>query len=115
MWSHYADGQRGVAVGVKIDDSKYTVRPVQYNDLTFIQEQNYNQQTAIEILSHKLEVWKYEKEERVFIQGNHFIEVDVVEIITGRAMSNQDYSFLKELVEKINPNIRIIKAETLLN
>ena len=26
MWSHYADGQRGVAVGVKIDDTKYTVR-----------------------------------------------------------------------------------------
>ena len=115
MWSHYADGQRGVAVGVMIDDTKYTVRQVQYNGLSFIREQNYNQHTAIDILSHKLEVWSYEQEERVFVRGKNYIEVNVIEIITGRAMSNQDYSFLRELIEKINPNINIIKAETLMN
>ena len=115
MWSHYADGQRGVAVGVKIDDTKYLVRQVQYNGLSFIREQNYNQHTVIDILSHKLEVWSYEQEERVFVKRKNFIEVNVIEIITGRAMSNQDYSFLRELIEKIDPKIRIIKAETLMN
>lgn len=115
MWSHYADGQRGVAVGVKIDDAKYTVRQVHYNGLSFIREQNYNQHTAIDILSHKLEVWSYEQEERVFVTGKNYIEVNVIEIITGRAMSNQDYSFLREFIEKIDPNIKIIKAETLMN
>jgi hypothetical protein len=115
MWSHYTNGQRGVAIGVTIDERKYQIRPIQYNGLAFIRNQNFNDQTAIEILSHKLEVWNYEQEERVFIRDRHFIDVTVEEIITGRAMSNSDFGFIRELVEKINPRIRIIKADSIMN
>lgn len=114
MWSHYTNGQKGVAIGLRIDETEYTVRPIQYNGLAHVQHQNYNNQTAIEILSHKLEVWDYEQEERVFVRNKHFIHIEIEEIITGRAMSNQDYGFLKELIGKIDSDIRIIKAETLM-
>lgn len=116
MWSHYTNGQRGVAIGIRIDKMRYLVRPIQYNGLASIRNQNFNNQTAIEILSHKLEVWNYEQEERVFVQDRHFyIDVQVEQIITGRAMSNSDFGFVRDLVEKINPTIRIIKADTIMN
>lgn len=114
MWSHYTNGQRGVAIGLKIDDNQYTVKPIQYNGLASIRNQNFDNQTAIEILSHKLEVWNYEQEERVFIRDKHFIDVQLVEIITGRAMSNSDFGLVRELVDKISPLIQIIKAETIM-
>ena len=114
MWSHYANGQRGVSIGVEIDRTKYDVRPIQYNGIAYIRDQDFTQQTALEILSHKLEVWNYESEERVFVYNKHFIEVNVIEIITGRAMSTKDFGLIRELVDRINPSIRIIKAENIM-
>jgi hypothetical protein len=114
MWSHYTNGQRGVALGLKIDNSIYTVKEIDYNGLAYIRNDNFDDKTAIEILSHKLNVWNYEEEVRVFIRNNHFIDILVEDIIIGRAMSNSDFSLIRELVEKINPNINIIRAEALM-
>ncbi len=115
MWSHYANGQRGVAIGLRIDQNLYDVRPIQYDGIISVRNQDFNNRTASEILSHKLEVWNYEEEVRVFVRNENFIEIKIEEIITGTAMSNADYSFVKKLIEKINPEIRIIKAETFMN
>lgn len=114
MWSHYTNGQRGVAIGVEIDRNKYSVRPIQYNGIASIRQQDFSDQTSMEILSHKLEVWSYEQEERVFIRDKHFIDVKVKTIITGRAMSPQDFGFIRDLINHINPNIEIIKAESIM-
>lgn len=115
MWSHYANGQRGVAIGLRINNAEYTVRTIQYNGLAYIRNQDFNDQTAVEILSHKLDIWNYEEEVRIFVRDKHFIDVRIEEVITGVAMSNADFSFVRELIEKINPSIRIIKAETFMN
>jgi len=114
MWSHYANGQRGVAIGLEINRLEYNIRQVQYNGLPYIQNHNFNNQTAIEILSHKLEVWNYEEEERVFIYDRQFINVKVKEIFLGRAMSNYDNGIIRDIVQKINPDIRIIRAENIM-
>lgn len=114
MWSHYAEGHRGVAIGVLIDRYEYDVRPIQYTGPHYVQNENLANDTPIEILSHKLNVWSYEEEERVFVRNKVFVDVQVRRIITGRAMSNQDFSFMKQLVETINPDIEIIKAETFM-
>lgn len=115
MWSHYTNGQRGVVIGLRIDQDKYIVKPIEYNGLASIRNQDFNDQDAIEILSHKLEVWNYETEVRVFVRDKHFIDVKIEEVITGIAMSNPDYGFIRETLEKINPEIRIVKAETFMN
>jgi hypothetical protein len=114
MWSHYANGQRGVAIGVEINRLEYNIRQVQYNGLPYIQNHNLNNQTAIEILSNKLEIWNYEEEERIFIHDKHYINVKVKEIILGRAMSNYDNGIIRDLIDKINPDIRIIRAENIM-
>jgi len=115
MWSHYADGQRGVAIGLKIDDTKYNVKPIIYDGLFFNRNQNFFNETAIEILSHKLVDWNYEQEERVFVRTTHFVDIKIEEIITGRSMSNDNYDFIRELIQKINPTIKIIKAKTIMD
>lgn len=114
MWSHYADGHKGVAIGVRIDDQAYQVRNINYHGLAYIRQENLTEQTAIDILSCKLEVWNYEQEVRVFIRNKKFFDVEVIELITGLRMSHQDFSLVRQLVDSINPGIRIIKAETIL-
>jgi hypothetical protein len=114
MWSHYADGHRGVAIGVLIDRKEYEVRPIQYTGPAYVRNENLDDDTPIEILSHKLNIWSYEEEERVFVRSKLFVDLQIKRLITGRAMSNQDYSFIKQLVETINPEIEIIKADSFM-
>ncbi|WNC72722.1 DUF2971 domain-containing protein [Thalassotalea psychrophila] len=111
MWSHYSEGHRGVAIGVKIDSLKYKVRPIEYDGLHKLGMHNMHSDAAIDILSHKLDVWGYEKEVRVFSKGNKTtIDVEVKEVIFGRSTSNQDKGFIKDLVSKVNPNIEFRNA-----
>ena len=112
MWSHYANGHRGVVIGVSIDNP-YNVKPVQYDGLARITSCNFNAQVTMEILSHKLEVWRYEQEERIFIfnSKDRYVNVKVESVIAGRSMSNQDYSSLKDLIERVNPRISVAKKQ----
>ena len=114
MWSHYAEGHRGVAIGITIDNQKYDVRPIQYTGLAYLTGGQIEQDTPREILSHKLNVWSYEEEERVFVTDKFYIDIQVKEIIAGRAMSNQDFGFIRELLDKVNPSIGLIKADTFM-
>jgi len=106
MWSHYAEGHKGVAIGVQVNESKYRVKPIEYDGLHKLGMHNMHQDSPIDILSHKLDVWRYEKEVRVFTSGRKTtIDVEVKEIIFGRSTSNQDKGFIKELVSNINQDI----------
>lgn len=112
MWSHYAEGHKGVAIGVEVDRNKYEVRPILYNGLHQVGLHNLHMDSPIDILSHKLDVWNYEAEERVFVKNNHFVNVKIKEVICGRRMSNQDVGFITDLIEKIDPDIEVINART---
>ncbi len=110
MWSHYAKGDRGVAIGLKINDNDYKVKPIKYNGFPCIYNQNYNNLSAINILSHKLEVWDYEEEVRVFVNNQQFINISIIEVIMGSRMDDSDKSLVRNLINKINPTINIINA-----
>lgn len=112
MWSHYSEGHRGVAIGLTIDRTQYDVRPIQYTGLAYLTNGQIENDTPREILSHKLNVWAYEEEERVFVNDKFYVEVKIHQVITGRAMSNQDYSFIRDVIERINPSIEIVKAQS---
>lgn len=109
MWAHYSEGHRGVAIGVEINNHKHDVQPVKYDGLPQIGRPNIHNSTAREILSHKLEVWGYEEEVRVFTGGKQYVNVEVKEILLGRSMSTQDISFIKKLAGSINSTI-IVKG-----
>lgn len=109
MWSHYSDGHKGVAIGVRIDDRRYTAKQIEYlENLRYFD--NSDGLDALSILCCKINLWEYENEVRVFSTGGTtFIDVIVEEIHLGSKMSNQDVSFIRSLVEKINPNIQVIR------
>jgi len=115
MWSHYAKGHRGVAIGLRVNENQFKVKPIQYDGLTSICNEDYNHQTAIDILSHKLEVWNYEEEVRVFVKDKNFIDVCIEEVITGVNITESDFNLVDQLVKKINRSIRIIKANDFIN
>lgn len=114
MWSHYSEGHRGVLIGLKVDRSNYDVQSIQYDGLISLQRHEVGNNTARDILLRKLNVWGYEEEVRVFVSNNNYVDIEIKEIITGRKMSNQNYNFIKDLVETINPDIKVIKAATFM-
>ena len=123
MWTHYSDNQRGIAIGVRIDKLKhpeYDLQPIKYEGLPFFQSKDYCNELAKKILCYKLKEWKYEKEERIFIEkkseeSEYIEDVNIEQIITGRRMSDSNFNLITSLVKKLNPNIEIIKAEAIMN
>lgn len=110
MWSHYANGHKGVAIGLKIDDKNYSVRDIKYLR-NLISIEDVNSIDIMSILCSKIDLWSYEKEVRVFTTDNSiYVNVSVEEIHLGSRMSNQDVSFLRALIDKINPDIKVIRA-----
>lgn len=111
MWSHYANGHKGVAIGVRIDEKKYKVRDIDYiENIRYFE--NIEELEAINILCSKINLWEYENEVRAFSEnGNPYINVKVEELLVGRKMSTEDFNFIRNLVTKINPAINIIRAQ----
>jgi hypothetical protein len=108
MWSHYADGHRGVILGVVIDQHKYDIRKIKYDGITFVRSWIHIRNTVEEILSHKAKCWAYEKEWRVFTFSD-YIDVEIKEIILGSQMEPDDKTLVKEIVKTINPKIKVIE------
>ncbi|MXV14329.1 DUF2971 domain-containing protein [Hufsiella ginkgonis] len=115
MWSHYADGQRGVAIGVMVDSDVVDLRPIIYEGLHHLSGEIDERQAARTILIHKLNIWTYEEEERIFLTEGVYVPAEVVQIITGRVMSSQDFSMIRDLVNQINPRIEVIRAEQVMD
>ncbi len=114
MWAHYADGHRGVVIGVEVDTSLYRVRKVKYNR-NFLRLETFNDLQpyiiAEKVLLNKINVWEYEEEERILVKdGSKFIYVKVREVIAGSSMSNQDYGFLRDLIKMIDSSIKVRRA-----
>jgi hypothetical protein len=107
LWTHYANGDKGVAIGVRIDDERYDVVNVQYDGISTVI--NYDNDTPKKILSHKLEIWSYEEEVRVFVEETSFVEIKIEEIIIGSRVAHNELEWIKNIILKIDSNINVIK------
>jgi len=107
LWAHYADGHKGLVIGLEVNRNIYNVRPIIYDGLPEISNRNFNNDSATEILSHKLNLWEYEEEERVFVSNSNYIDVSINKIILGSRMSTRDISFVTKLTNRLDPNIEI--------
>jgi hypothetical protein len=111
MWSHYAEGHRGVVVGVDIVDKKSETREVIYDGPMQLGIRTVSYNTPRELLSHKLVAWSYEEEVRVFVENGYYVSVEIREVIFGSRMSNQEKSFLREFLRRVCPTLPIIDSE----
>lgn len=108
MWAHYADGNKGVAIGVEVDQGKHISRPVVYEGPMVLDPRDLHTNSAIDVLSRKLTAWVYEEEERVFVTQGQYVGVSVKEVILGSRMSNQDKSLIKNLVNLLLPYAKVV-------
>jgi len=91
MWAHYANNHTGVCIGIKInklklENNKIKLRKIVYDRLNrYVKEMGTKD--ILEVLSHKLDDWKYENEWRlIIINGKSGMRQvgEVKEIILGR-------------------------------
>lgn len=106
MWSHYADGCRGVNIGVEVINSNgVEIVDIKYKNAVLFPDgpSSFN---AKDVLSCKLSPWKYEREMRVFTQDTH-VKINVKEIILGERISNKHEDLIRKLASRMNNHIII--------
>lgn len=102
VWSHYADGYRGIAIGVVVTDVNKPV-PVTYRK----QLQSFRKNLkAKDILMCKLNLWSYEDEYRV-LTDQQYVEVQIKEIILGAKMDKNTKAMIKGFVKQTLPKVEI--------
>lgn len=112
MWKEYADNYSGVLIIVEINENRCS--PITYVEtfptISYSEELNHKDM-AKQILSHKLQDFTYEEEMRIFTIGNKYVNIKVKEVIAGREMADEDFEFIKKLVNRIKPEILIKRQE----
>ncbi len=117
MWSHYADGHRGICFGVKLKNTKkgglaYQVRYEDFPNLSPICDSKDISLRAQKILRYKTDCWSYEEEVRLFSNEGHLVDVEVVEIILGKRADPQLVSLINRLSEQFMPTATVITLNT---
>ena len=111
MWSYYAGGHTGVALGLAVQNpSVYQIRKVFYDSQIGIGPNSGRMppaKVALDILSQKQLSWEHEKEVRVF-SPQPFVPIRLREIKVGVKVSPGDRELLDVLVRKTNPRVRIV-------
>jgi len=112
MWSYYAGGHTGVALGVVVPAKRgQTLRPVIYDSEVFLgpgHQQRPPRDVALEILSQKQQAWAHEEEVRVF-SARPFVEVQLKRVLLGCHIADADKELLTRLVRTIAPKATIVK------
>ncbi|MEB3312156.1 MAG: DUF2971 domain-containing protein [Snowella sp.] len=128
MWSHYANGHQGVCIEIDFDNFNYSEEKDEYfidegADSLFIKRikytknifsilgGDYHKKVAIDILSRKIDKWKYEQEYRAFCKSERGIEKaigKVTKVITG---IRSDDKIINEIKKDSPKNIIFVKAE----
>lgn len=104
MWSYYADGHKGVAIGVEIDSNEYELIPVRYRERAASVSKSIDSEKAVKkLLSTKLLPWEHEQEVRI-LTYDEFIDVEIKEIVFGKRIDDDDRILLKKLAKKLGIN-----------
>jgi hypothetical protein len=117
LWSYYADGHKGVAIGVRVVEGKrprVETHEVNYDSDIHISEREAKSlnpnKLAVRILSQKQIDWGHGEEHRVFSSSN-FVPVQVSELVLGYSIAASDATLLTRIAEKWHPTIKISKIK----
>jgi hypothetical protein len=114
MWSYYADGHKGIAIGITVRSPRstpYTVRNVSYDMEVHLSDSNMDPaQVALQILSQKQLAWQHEDEVRVFTRSQ-FVQVDIQKVCFGCNINPTDKELISALVKKTTPETQLVQME----
>ncbi len=103
MWSHYANSHYGYCVKLSINDD-YDIRKITYSSQ--VPEYIRGLTDIKELLTHKFNDWKYEREFRLFLDDSTYLdELNILEIIFGVNVKERDFDLYRELINGIDENI----------
>jgi hypothetical protein len=112
MWSHYADGHRGICLGLSTANLPLRFFPARYSDempiIGFREFYNWTFETISKTLLTKAARWAYEKEWR---SGNYpgaqeFPEA-IIKVILGHRVTNQVRSAVMESIAQSGRDISV--------
>jgi len=113
MWSHYADGHQGIAIGLELprmpDGTK--LHELRYTDSLDFEEQPDTDATAKWILTRKLSFWNYECEHRV-LTNDSFVPIEIREVLLGCKASCEDEELLTGLLKTLHPEVAVRRFES---
>lgn len=119
MWAHYADSNYGCCIECEITSSPNLVEEVSVNYVDHIEEVAHLEpvQAAKQILSRKLECWKYEDEVRFLKQvpekskKTKFVKIKIYRIYLGINVSDKDKTFYTNLIHSIDDSIEVLSMK----
>jgi hypothetical protein len=114
LWSYYAAGHTGIAIGIRrpkdVKPSR-VVRPVTYDNGVYLDAKALRKapdQLALEILTQKQIPWGHEQEVRVF-SNQTYVRVAITELVLGCNIAISDEALVRQLAKRWHPKIRIAK------
>lgn len=108
LWSYYADGFRGVAIGVVPTTMARKIK--YYNEVVLFAEfaKLRGKDLAEGILLWKFEQWKHEQEWRIIVPiEQQYVDVQVREVVFGERIDPEIRSVITDLVRTHVPNASI--------
>jgi len=116
MWSYYADGHKGIAVGINVRNLRknaYLVRDVRYDMEVNLDRSKIRagpKAVALDILSQKQYSWRHEEEVRVF-SGDHFVDIDIQQIYFGCLIDRTERDLITALVKMTAPRAKLAQLK----
>lgn len=122
LWSHYAEGHKGIALGFEISKDKilkvkYTSKNMRTKfDLT--DDPGENEKKFLNLAKIKYQEWGYEKEYRILLKledctldkGLYFMSfgdrLKIKEIILGCRFNKKDIKLISVLADKLNIKVK---------
>ena len=107
MLAHYADGGKGVILGVEILEKDVDIKKVMYGEMPKLDSVGDFEEEAKAILTNKLESWSYESEVRIFT-NKKYVKIRLKEIIFGPRTPYGDKELIKKIIDwlQLDANIK---------
>ena len=123
LWSHYADGYKGICIELEIDESVLDVHKINYNDFNVMPTRDYRglngekevtsvYDWALSALRGKYSQWEYEDEYRIISDSRYLEKGFKITAIYFGVRTSETY---KELIKKILPDEVEIKNTIILD
>ena len=110
LWSHYAEGHKGIAIELDVSGLEEMIHKVRYTD----ELANYSSElipfpSTKELFTSKTKHWKYESEYRVLYEGNYFnISGRITRILMGSRITPMHIKLLEKICQ---PEVPLVHTE----
>lgn len=100
LWSHYADGHKGVAVELEIDEEDPNLHEVTYSPFSSVfTEKSQTTQSMYHLFNGKTEEWEYEEEYRVITKDRYYsFDRPIQRILLGPQVNRDKASLLRKII-----------------